>query len=67
MSSHMARRYATRCDTCFAGMMPGESSSCTCESIRTQLKPRVTPGRFSLLAFRRPTSRLMSADLPTFG
>ena len=49
------------------GMIPGASKRSRSPPIRIHRSDRVTPGLGALSATRRPSSRLINADLPTFG
>mmetsp|Transcript_32723 Transcript_32723/g.83019 ORF Transcript_32723/g.83019 Transcript_32723/m.83019 type:complete len:225 (+) Transcript_32723:391-1065(+) len=67
MSLQMARRCAAIWSLNDAGMTPGASSRSSVPASRTHCSMRVTPGLGADAAARRPTRRLMSADLPMLG
>mmetsp|Transcript_9895 Transcript_9895/g.29098 ORF Transcript_9895/g.29098 Transcript_9895/m.29098 type:complete len:243 (+) Transcript_9895:465-1193(+) len=72
MSLHIANASAASWFTCFAGMMPGLSSSSMSAPSRsfpsrTHCRLRVMPGVSADFAILRPSKRLMSALLPTLG
>ena len=69
MSLQMASRTAAAWSCRRMGSTPGASSSISAPSapMLTHCRWRVTPGRWAEMHCARPSSRLMSALLPTLG